>query len=163
MSHIEHKIDENTGIEMLYRNRDIRSVSVLPDLVKQFNAVTTELELEDLQSELEHNKEFLIPEYYKQIDIEEHLRGLVLNNAEQLSDKQTEALNRVETELALFRARNLYPVLQLMIYIVDTMRKHNVVWGVGRGSSVASYCLYLIGVHKIDSIKYNLDIREFLK
>jgi DNA polymerase III alpha subunit len=63
----------------------------------------------------------------------------------------------------MFRARNLFPVLQLLIYIVDTMRKHNIVWGVGRGSSVASYCLYLIGVHKIDSLKYNLNIREFLK
>jgi DNA polymerase III alpha subunit len=50
-----------------------------------------------------------------------------------------------------------------MKYLVDTLRKNNVVWGVGRGSSVASYILYLIGVHKVDSIKYNLDINEFLK
>ena len=70
---------------------------------------------------------------------------------------------RVEEELALYKARNLYPILQLMIYIVDMMRKNNLVWGVGRGSSVASYVLYLIGIHKIDSIKYNLDIEEFLK
>jgi len=50
-----------------------------------------------------------------------------------------------------------------MIYIVDMMRKNNLVWGVGRGSSVASYVLYLIGIHKIDSLKYNLNIEEFLK
>jgi DNA polymerase III alpha subunit len=43
------------------------------------------------------------------------------------------------------------------------MRSNNIVWGVGRGSSVASYVLYLLGVHKVDSIKYGLDIREFLK
>jgi DNA polymerase III alpha subunit len=43
------------------------------------------------------------------------------------------------------------------------MRENDIVWGVGRGSSVASYTLYLIGVHKIDSIKYELDINEFLK
>ena len=48
-------------------------------------------------------------------------------------------------------------------YLVDTMREHNIVWGVGRGSSVASYCLYLLGVHKINSIKFELDIKEFLK
>jgi len=34
---------------------------------------------------------------------------------------------------------------------------------VGRGSSVASYCLYLLGVHKINSLKFDLDIKEFLK
>ena len=54
-------------------------------------------------------------------------------------------------------------LLHFMKYLVDTLRKNNVVWGVGRGSSVASYILYLIGVHKVDSIKYNLDINEFLK
>jgi DNA polymerase III alpha subunit len=43
------------------------------------------------------------------------------------------------------------------------MRKHNIVWGVGRGSSVASYVLYLIGVHKINSMYYDLDIEEFLR
>lgn len=154
MSHIEYKIDENTGIEMLYRNRDISKVPVSESVVEQFNSFCTELELHDLTAHFDYSKEFLIPERFKNIDVEEHLRGLVQTSQER---------ERVEQELALFKSRNLYPVLQLMIYIVDTMRKHNIVWGVGRGSSVASYCLYLIGVHKIDSIKYNLDIREFLK
>ena len=54
-------------------------------------------------------------------------------------------------------------LLYYLKYLVDTMRKNNIVWGVGRGSSVASYVLYLIGIHRIDSIKYNLDINEFLK
>jgi DNA polymerase III alpha subunit len=54
-------------------------------------------------------------------------------------------------------------LLKYIKYLVDTMREHKIVWGVGRGSSVASYALYLIGVHKIDSVKYGLDINEFLK
>jgi len=54
-------------------------------------------------------------------------------------------------------------VLKFMIYFVANMRKNNIVWGVGRGSSVASYVLYLIGIHKIDSLKYNLDVGEFLR
>jgi DNA polymerase III alpha subunit len=70
---------------------------------------------------------------------------------------------RVTEELTLFAQHNMIPLLKYLKYLVDTMRKNNIVWGVGRGSSVASYCLYLIGVHKIDSIKYSLDIKEFLK
>ena len=66
-------------------------------------------------------------------------------------------------ELTEVEARKLFPVLRIMIYIIETMRKNNLVWGIGRGSSVASYVLYLIGVHKVDSLKYNLDIKEFLK
>ena len=63
----------------------------------------------------------------------------------------------------MFEERGLYPILQLLVYIIDVMRKNKLVWGVGRGSSVASYVLYLMGVHKVDSYKYSLDIKEFLK
>jgi DNA polymerase III alpha subunit len=71
--------------------------------------------------------------------------------------------DRVSLELDLFIKNGMYDVLHVMKYIVDTLRNNNILWGVGRGSSVASYVLYLIGVHKIDSIKYNLPIEEFFK
>ena len=74
-----------------------------------------------------------------------------------------EQKDRVSLELELFIQHNMLDLLYYLKYLVDTMREHKIVWGVGRGSSVASYCLYLIGVHKIDSLKYNLDIKEFLK
>lgn len=74
-----------------------------------------------------------------------------------------EQRDRVVTELELYIKHNMYDVLHAMKYIVDTLRANNVVWGVGRGSSVASYVLYLIGVHKIDSIKYDIPIEEFFK
>ena len=63
----------------------------------------------------------------------------------------------------LYQERELFGLLRYLKYLVDTLRKNNVVWGVGRGSSVASYVLFLLGVHKIDSLYYNLDITEFLK
>lgn len=74
-----------------------------------------------------------------------------------------EQRKRVDLELELFIQHGMFDLLFYLKYLVDTMRENNVVWGVGRGSSVASYVLYLIGVHKIDSIKYDLDIKEFLK
>jgi DNA polymerase III alpha subunit len=74
-----------------------------------------------------------------------------------------EQINRVNQELELFIKHNMYDILHVMKYIVDTLRANNVIWGVGRGSSVASYVLYLIGVHKVDSIKYKLPIEEFFK
>jgi len=57
----------------------------------------------------------------------------------------------------------MHNLLRYMIYLVDFMRENNIVWGVGRGSSVASYVLYLIGVHRINSIQYGLDWHEFLR
>lgn len=72
-------------------------------------------------------------------------------------------LDRVNLELNLYKKYNMLDVLHYLNYLVDVMREHKIVWGVGRGSSVSSYVLYLIGVHKIDSLKYDLDITEFFK
>lgn len=148
------KATESDGIELLYRNKSLYNVPFGD--VSTFNKFCDLLEVEQLVSDIEYSKKFNIPQHYLELDVEEYIMALVPP-----ADAKRKA--RVELELGLFRTRNLYPVLQLLIYIVDTMRKHNLVWGVGRGSSVASYCLYLIGIHKIDSLKYNLDIREFLK
>jgi DNA polymerase III alpha subunit len=74
-----------------------------------------------------------------------------------------EELQRVGKELLLYQERELFSLLKQLKYIVDTWRENNIVWGVGRGSSVASYILYLLGVHKINSIYYDLDIEEFLR
>jgi DNA polymerase III alpha subunit len=82
-----------------------------------------------------------------------------------LSDqcKTEEELARVDEELLLFIQHDMFDLLFYLKYLVDTMRGNQIVWGVGRGSSVASYVLYLLGIHKVDSIKYKLDIHEFLK
>lgn len=95
-----------------------------------------------------------IPTKYKTLDMESYLLSLCKNE---------EQSARVLIEYAMFEERNLIPLLQFLTYIVDYMRENEIVWGVGRGSSVASYCLYLLGVHKVDSIKYDLPIEEFLK
>lgn len=96
---------------------------------------------------------WLIPESYKNMDIEEFLVNVC----------PKENYDRLIQELDLYNKHNMIPVLKAMKYIVDTLRENKVVWGVGRGSSVASYVLYLIGVHKIDSVKYKLPIEEFFK
>ena len=145
---------EDQGIELLYRGKSLYNIPF--DDVEKFNSMCEQLDIEQLVDKVDYSKEFNIPQHYKQIDVEQYVRNLARNVT-------LDGQKRVEMELELFRTRKLFPILQLLIYIVDTMRKHNLVWGVGRGSSVASYCLYLIGVHKIDSVKYNLDIREFLK
>ena len=71
--------------------------------------------------------------------------------------------DRVRTEMQLFEARDMLPVLQHLIYMVDNLRKRGIVWGVGRGSSVSSYVLFLIGINRIDPLKFDLDVGEFLK
>lgn len=97
---------------------------------------------------------WLIPHKYQTFDIAKYCRSQC---------KTQDELDRVELELTLFEQYNMSMVLRTMKYIVDTLRENQIVWGVGRGSSVASFCLYLIGVHKIHSIKYNLPLDEFFR
>lgn len=98
--------------------------------------------------------EWFMPEEYKNINILEYFGKMVLTQEEK---------DRIFDELVGYHKRDLFPLLKYMIYLVDYMREHNIVWGVGRGSSVSSYVLYKIGVHRVDSLKHGLDWREFLR
>jgi DNA polymerase III alpha subunit len=119
-------------------------------VLKLYNLEETDIENFDLQ-----NQSFWhMPDKYKDMDIAQW----ILDQC-----KTQEELQRVGNELLLYQERNLFPLLQQLKYIVDTWRENNIVWGVGRGSSVASYVLYLLGVHKINSIYYDLEIDEFLR
>ena len=107
-----------------------------------------------------------MPDEYKSLAIEEWLFAKVMKELQNASTDfvyNSSKWIRVEEELEAYKERGMEDLLRYMIYLVDFMRENGIVWGVGRGSSVASYVLYLIGVHRIDSIKYNLDWREFLR
>ena len=95
-----------------------------------------------------------MPVEYKSIDMYRYLTSKCE------SEKQ---IVRVAQEYVEYEERGLIDVLRFLKFLVDLCKEHNIVLGVGRGSSVSSYCLYLLGVHKIDSLKYDLDIKEFLK
>lgn len=120
-----------------------------PQLIEYVNTQET---LEEFDSRLQAN--WHMPQEYRDLDIVEYLLSKCQND---------EQLQRVGEELLLYVDRGMLPLLQYLKFLVDTMRVNKIVWGVGRGSSVASYVLFLLGVHKIDSIYYDLPITEFLK
>lgn len=97
---------------------------------------------------------WLFPKEYQSIDVLKWLLDKCKNPQEE---------ERVQLEYKMYEERDLIMVLRLFIFLVDYMRNHGFIWGVGRGSSVASFILYLIGIHRINSVKYNLDINEYLK
>ena len=110
------------------------------------------LEVEDFDREMQSR--WNMPEDYLKFDIAAWLLDQCANDAE---------LQRVGHELLLYQERDLFNLLRYMKYLVDTLRANNIVWGVGRGSSVSSFVLYKMGVHKINSLYYDLDPAEFLK
>ena len=121
----------------------------VPELVEYaFTDMTVE-EFDQMKQNSWH-----MPDEYKHMDIAEYILSLCDSPAR---------LQRCGEELLLFQERNLFDLLRYLKYLVDTLQANRMIWGVGRGSSVASYVLYLLGVHRIDSMFYDLDAREFLR
>ena len=139
--------DEDTVKQ--FNNAVLQNADSLPKL-KIYQNPKIDLSTFDLKNQ----KEWFMPKDAVQENLMESLWGMC---------KTDQQRARVEEELELFSQHGMIDLLFYLKYLVDTMRNNNIIWGVGRGSSVASYVLYLMGIHKIDSIKYNLDIKEFLK
>ena len=136
--------------DSLEYNRSVAELHAELDLLDSYHNI--DMSVEEFDRVLQSN--WRMPVEYKELDIAAYVLGLC---------KEEHELQRVGEELILYQERNLFDLLRYLKYLIDTLRKNNIVWGVGRGSSVASYVLFLIGVHKIDSVYYNLNIDEFLK
>jgi len=157
---------EQDAIELLYTNPNFNISKLLFDQTDQYTSSLKELGIdlpvintapsrESLKDFDEKNiNNWHMPEKYYQINVLEWLLDKCQNDEER---------SRVKLEYTLFEKKQFIKVLQFLIYFIDTLRANNIVWGVGRGSSVASFCLFLIGVHKINPLLYNLDITEFLR
>ena len=161
---------ENDLCDLLMQGRDIDSLKyVVIDETMNIETLARFIERPDslLTWSFPYNSETSVPEFhmsqqmswhmpeeYKNLDIAEYILSLCNSEVE---------LQRCGSELLLYQERDLFNLLKYLKYLVDVMTKHNVIWGVGRGSSVASYVLYKLGIHRIDSLYYNLDVQEFLR
>ncbi len=146
--------DPNRTIKRALVENDIKFDDVLqlenaPELI-QYNKL--DMTVEQFDNQMQSN--WLMPEQYKTMDIAQYVLNQCQGEAE---------LQRAGEELLLFQERDMFVLLRYLKYLVDTMRENNIVWGVGRGSSVASFVLFLLGIHRINSLYYDLSIDEFLK
>jgi len=134
-------------------NQSIDHYNLDWDHIGKYNASEyDQLSIEEF--DLLNQNDWHMPQEYLDLDIAQWVLDSCENDAE---------LQRVGEELLLFQERSIFDLLRYLKYLVDTMRENNIVWGVGRGSSVASFVLYKIGVHRINSLYYDLDPAEFLK
>lgn len=131
-------VDKDNDLLSLESISNIKLCDPIPNIVsiEEFDALSQSI--------------WFMPDEYKNLDIEQYIYSL-------------SNITRVKEEMDEYKNRNMLDLLRWLKYFVDVCDQNNIVSGVGRGSSVASYVLYLLGVHHVDSIKYNLDWREFLR
>lgn len=133
-------------------NLDALSTSINLDLHHWCSPCDDSTSIEEFDHQ--QQSQWHMPDQYKHMDIAAHVLALCRDDTE---------LQRAGQELLMFHERGLFDLLRYLVYLVDVMRKNHIVWGVGRGSSVASFVLYLLGVHRINSIFYDLDPAQFLR
>lgn len=157
--------NENDLCELLLKNPEIKFKYILteekieiPDdlFIGDVPTIVEYSEPNQSYTDFDRKKQskWFMPDEYKSLDIAKY----VLDQC-----KTEEELQRAGQELLMYQERDMFDLLRYLKYLIDTMRKYNIVWGVGRGSSVASFVLFLIGVHKVNSLYYDLSIDEFLK
>jgi len=153
-------LKENDLVELLYQGK-AGALTVASDLLTSYNMGCLALgqvpvfKIKPMPTTVDDVlKEWYIPESVAELDLDVYFAEKV---------KTVEEAIRVAEELALYRERKMEPMLRFMIHLVQVMRENNIVWGVGRGSSVSSFLLYLAGLHSVNSVKYNLDIKEFIR
>jgi DNA polymerase III alpha subunit len=163
-------LNSNDCMELVYSDYNMDNIIVNVDYdIDLFNKYThimnnnwpvlkanETVELDIIEFDKLNQTKWFMPDEYKDLDIVNYLM--------EKAKTQTHTIHQLRTkaELTVYKERGLLDLLRFLVYFVETMRKYNIVWGVGRGSSVASYVLYLIGIHKVDSIKYELNFNEFL-
>jgi DNA polymerase III alpha subunit len=151
---------ETDLVELLYQGKS-GALTVAADMLQGYNAGCQALGQEPVfmvkeipESVEDAITQWNIPDAIADLDLDIYFAEKV---------KTVEEAVRVADELALYRERKMEPMLRFMIHLVNVMTEHKIVWGVGRGSSVSSFLLYLAGLHSVNSVKYNLDIKEFIR
>jgi DNA polymerase III alpha subunit len=146
-----------TSVPFQYVDRETPSIKTYNKYVSANEALRVKTSCDPL------NYTWNIPASYKALNVETFLFDRLVTATQGSPEIEFDKRAvRVAQELQLYKKLRLYDVLRTLIYVINMLSAHGVVWGVGRGSSVSSYVLYLIGTHDIDSVAYDLDITEFL-
>lgn len=149
-------------MDLLYNDKEVsgvlnncpQSIELYKKYLNDFN-IDSKIEEFKNKSIEERKNTWFIPEKYKTINVEEYILNLC---------KTQEEIDRVKMELEEYKSHNMFNLLRLCIFLSEFIKANDdIIIGIGRGSSVSSYILYLLEIHLVDSLKYNLDIKEFLK
>lgn len=140
-------------------------VTELDSDIEKFNfQVAPEDQVSPVSNEpIELNMDWSIPEPWLSLDLDTYIMDQYFERIwpQHDADMEKKAIQRIADELEQVRARGMVEFMRTVIYILHVLRQKNVVWGVGRGSSCASYLLFIIGLHVVDCVAFDVPMEEF--
>lgn len=101
-----------------------------------------------------------IPPQYK--DDLDYIRHLLWNSMKEKGlDKKPEYIERVKEELEIMNNDGFVPYFLVLYDVFNWCRQNNVMTGPGRGSGAGSLMNYLLGITRIDPLKFELQFDRF--
>lgn len=157
-------VSEDQLITRMFSNKRSNHVLELTEAIRMFNDDHPDavLQIKHICKELDMSWSIKLPSSEEIIDTiyAKFEHEIAKNNFTDYECKNR--YRRIEDELSLFEKIGKIQYLACLLYIIEQFKEKQIVWN-GRGSSAASYVLYLIGAHRVDSVKYDIDPIEFFK
>lgn len=150
-----------------YPRAKVCTTAITPE-VQQYNKFVSNLDRIVTKTEnIPFAYEWNIPQSYLNLDVNAYIierfdKEISGNCWSISSDEVSVRAKRIQLEMQRYKRKGLIDLLRVLIYVINTLEREGCVWGVGRGSSVSSYVLYLIGVHDIDSVLYDINMSDFI-
>lgn len=157
------QIPSEKVVDLIIGGVPIEQIAVLEhdDEVGQYNQLAnTPMKFGDFGIDFVPDFTWQIPNSVKALDLATALAKLLRNKFENCLNFHVYE-ERLQIELKEIKDRNLSNMVKTLFFVIDYFRQNDIVYGVGRGSSCASLILFLIGVHCIDPVKFEISHLEF--
>jgi DNA polymerase-3 subunit alpha len=132
-----------------------------PELLTNTVEIANKIETGLIKASEDLLPNFELPEGFE--NEEAYLKELVTNGMKQkgLINKK-EYRERVRYEMSVITKCNYTKYFLILWDIINFARTEGIRVGIGRGSAVSSLCLYVLGITKLDPVKYGLIFERFL-
>ena len=133
----------------------------VPELLANTVEIADKIETGLIQPSEDLLPNFELPEGFA--DEEAYLKELVSNGMKEkgLINKPVYR-ERAQYEMSVITKCNYTKYFLILWDIINFARNEGIRVGIGRGSAVSSLCLYVLGIIKLDPVKYDLIFERFL-
>ena len=132
-----------------------------PELLSNTVEIANKVEKDIISASEDLLPNFDLPEGFA--DEEAYLKELVANGMkEKRLINKPKYRERIKYEMSVITKCNYTKYFLILWDIINFARNEGIRVGIGRGSAVSSLCLYVLGIVKLDPVKYDLIFERFL-
>ena len=132
-----------------------------PQLLSNTIEIADKIEENLIESSEDLLPNFNLPEGFK--NEEEYLKDLLTDGMKEKNlIKLPKYRKRIKYEMGIISQCGFIKYFLILWDIINFANTNDIRVGIGRGSAASSLCLYVLGITKLDPLKYNLIFERFL-